>query len=930
LRLIVDENSVPRIHLIGTLVIVLLLTLGLGAFFSWQHVQEGRAALARIEQATAQQMRGRLQVEMDSTLGFIDFARQRTEARLRHALIEHVDSAFQIAEAIHRQESPRRPAAEVKRMIVEALRPVRFFGGGGYYFIGQMDGRFVLHPVATHFEGRDISDLEDDTGSRFVRRMIVAAGNGGHDGFTRYRWYTPGDSKQMSDKLSYVRRFAPYDWFIGSGDYLFKWEQMQQREALDYLRSLRFGGTGAFAVLDREGRLLSWPEQPTLDGTRVADLPAEARQMFERVQALAAEGGGFQSDERLNPSSGDRVRKTALVAKVAPWDWILVAAVDDSEMNLAVSNELARAHDGEISGMGKLIVPTIAALAFGLLASLLFSRWSNRLFGAYHRQSEAQRNALRASEDKLATILDSVEAYIFIKGADYTYQYANRRVCELFGKPPEEIIGQDDAAFFAAPTAEMIRRNDRQVIEEGRRIVEEEVTTSADGRMTCAFLAAKIPLRDQNGHIYALCGISTDITQRKQQEAELESYRAHLETLVMSRTAELAEAKEAAEAASRAKSSFLANMSHEIRTPMNAILGLTHLLQKADLGDVERQRLGKIDDSAHHLLSVINDILDISKIEAGRVVLEDHLFAPQEVVRNVLDMLEERAADKGLRLAAALAPEVPAFLRGDSVRLEQTLLNFVGNAIKFSGQGEIAIRVGVVADEGSRVLLRIEVEDQGIGMTPEQQGRLFEAFTQADGSTTRKYGGSGLGLAINRHLARMMGGDVGVDSTPGVGSRFWITAWLARAEPPATAVDAEEGRPLEQVIAERHGGRQVLLVEDEPINQEVAGALLEMAGLCVEIANNGAEAVERLRSEGIDLVLMDIQMPVMGGIEAAQRIRTLAGRAALPVIAMTANAFEEDRQACFAAGMNDHIGKPVDPQVLYATLLRWLDSSAAS
>ena len=210
-------------------IIEMHLTLGLGAFFSWQHVQEGRAALARIEQATAQQMRGRLQVEMDSTLGFIDFARQRTEARLRHALVEHVDSAFQIAEAIHRQESPRRPAAEVKRMIVEALRPVRFFGGGGYYFIGQMDGRFVLHPVATYFEGRDISDLEDDTGSRFVRRMIVAAGNGGHDGFTRYRWYTPGDSKQMSDKLSYVRRFAPYDWFIGSGDYLFKWEQMQQR-----------------------------------------------------------------------------------------------------------------------------------------------------------------------------------------------------------------------------------------------------------------------------------------------------------------------------------------------------------------------------------------------------------------------------------------------------------------------------------------------------------------------------------------------------------------------------------------------------------------------------------------------------------------------------------------------------------------------------
>jgi len=454
------------------------------------------------------------------------------------------------------------------------------------------------------------------------------------------------------------------------------------------------------------------------------------------------------------------------------------------------------------------------------------------------------------------------------------------------------------------------------------------------------------PVRDASGRIVRVRGAILDITERKFAELALADQQQNLEALVRERTAELATALDAAEAANRAKTSFLANMSHEIRTPMNAIIGLTQVLLD-EVGDPgARGRLGKVDAAAQHLLGIINDILDLSKIESGRATLEQADFTLGTIVGNALDMVRQRAAAKGLALVHELDPALPERLHGDAMRLQQVLLNFLGNAVKFSDRGQITVRAlaqpghehddaagegsGAGPGDGPAIWLRLEVQDEGVGLSEAQRERLFQPFSQADETTARRYGGTGLGLAIVQRLALMMGGEAGVESRPGQGSRFWVTARLAPATA-ATAPAAPPGEPLESTadaLRLRHAGARVLLADDDPVNQLVVQALLERVGLNVDAVGGGAEAIERVAAQPYALVLMDMQMPVVDGLAATRAIRALPGGARIPIIALTANAFGEDRQRCLAAGMDDHLGKPVEVSRFEACLLRWLDSAA--
>ena len=435
---------------------------------------------------------------------------------------------------------------------------------------------------------------------------------------------------------------------------------------------------------------------------------------------------------------------------------------------------------------------------------------------------------------------------------------------------------------------------------------------------------ASVMKRDQDGKPLRMCGTHTDITISKQAEAELLQHRERLEELVKIRTTELAAARDIAETASIAKSAFLANMSHEIRTPLNAITGMSHILRRSGLTPEQTDKLDKIENAGNHLLKIINDVLDLSKIEAGKFTLENTPVHVEALLGNIASILGQKAQDKGICFNIE-ASTVPHNLNGDPTRLQQALLNYASNALKFTESGHITLRVKEVAWTGESTTLRFEVEDTGIGIAPEALTKLFNAFEQADNSTTRKYGGTGLGLAITKKIAEVMGGTAGATSITGKGSTFWFTAVLRKGLPTAEEAARTKLESAEQLILREHAGKRILLAEDEPINREIAQMLLEDVGLQIDLAENGQVAVEKASSERYTLILMDMQMPVLDGLDSTRQIRKLPGCETIPILAMTANAFAENKDQCFKAGMDDFISKPVVPEVLYETLLKWLE-----
>ena len=529
--------------------------------------------------------------------------------------------------------------------------------------------------------------------------------------------------------------------------------------------------------------------------------------------------------------------------------------------------------------------------------------------------------ALRDSEFRLRAFFDHSPSIMYQKNRNHVMELVNPKYLEFHNTTEEAVVGKRGASKLGEEKRAELEKLDREVMKTGRPTHESMAQISGDGEERI-FFVTKFPIYGADGEVQGVGGINTDVTDLHDREEKLVLAKAEAE-----RAAQLSEiAAREAQAANRSKSEFLANMSHEIRTPMNGVLGMTTVLSHTNLTPAQQESVDTIKESGETLLELLNDILDLSKIEAGRIELEAVDFSLPKLLASIERLWLPRAQSNGLEFRIVNRAVDIDVIKSDSSRIRQILANLLSNAIKFTDSGLIELNVRTLPREDSQIEVRFEIRDTGIGIHASNIAKLFQPFSQEDSSTTRKYGGTGLGLSISKQLVELLGGDIGVESTPNVGTSFWFSLLAERGDPTVAADEPMTDSDLPAITTDPNRPLRILVAEDNLVNQKVIMCMLEVIDCQVDVVENGVEAVSAVTDTPYDLVLMDIQMPEMDGVTATKSIRSLTGASsAIPIIALTANAMRGDREHYLATGMSDYLPKPVNHSDLLNTIARHVD-----